>query len=56
MQPITEEEKQVNQDPPEDLPEVETPFIESESEIIGGPVINKPEFVMQLECGRKPTI
>ena len=51
MQPIVEEEKQVNEGPPEVITE-ETSFIEPESEIIGGPVIDKPPFVPpEMELG-----
>ena len=51
MQSIEEEEKQVNEEPSEVITE-ETSFIEPESEIIGGPVIDKPPFVPpEMELG-----
>ena len=56
MQPIAEEEKQVNEDPPEDIKESiteETQFIEPQEEILNDQVIDKPPFVQPERKNRE---
>jgi len=56
MQPIAEEEKQVNEDPPEDIKESiteETQFIEPQEEISNDQVIDKPPFVPPVRQTRE---
>ena len=53
MQTMAEEEKQVNEDPPEANITEETPFIEPQEEILNDSVIDKPPFVPPVRQTRE---